>query len=208
MRSYGTSDARLPFTPDRLGATEIGLLESRIARELDSRTRHFHGSAVDQVGTVGKGEGVTGHLVHDKERHAFLSELGKGGEQLLDHERREAERRLVEHQQARLSEKAACQCEHLLLAAGEKAGALAEPLPQSWKALEHRLDPGVEVRAGLRERAEPQVVAYAQLGKDLPAFRYQDEPGANAPVRCIARDRPALEPNLAARRRRLKSGKR
>ena len=95
----------------------------------------------------------------------------------------------------------------LELAAGEKAGALAEPLPQSWKAVEHPLDPGVEVRAGVRERAEPQVVAHAELGKDLPAFRYQDEPGANAPVRCIARDRPTLEPDLPASRRRLKSGK-
>src|SRR5215203_2228981 len=96
MRSYGTSDARLPFTPDPLGATEIGLLESRIAREIDSRTRHFHGAAVDQVGAVGKGEGVAGHLVHDKERHAFLPERGKGAEKLLDHEGGEAERRLVE----------------------------------------------------------------------------------------------------------------
>ena len=45
-------------------------------------------------------------------------------EQLLDQERREPERRLVEDQQLRLGHQAAADRQHLLLAAGERAGAL------------------------------------------------------------------------------------
>ena len=58
----------------------------------------------------------------------------------FDHLRREAERGLVEQQQARLRHQAARDREHLLLAAGEQPGALVQPLAQAREALEHRLD--------------------------------------------------------------------
>ena len=58
-------------------------------------------------------------------------------EQLLDQQRREAERRLVEDEQLRLGHQAAADREHLLLAAGQRAGALALPFGEPREDREH-----------------------------------------------------------------------
>ena len=52
-------------------------------------------------------------------------------EDFLDHARREAKRRLIEQQQLRVRHQGAADGEHLLLAAGERAGDLTEPLLQA-----------------------------------------------------------------------------
>ena len=58
-------------------------------------------------------------------------------EHLLDQQRRQAERRLVEDQQLRLGHQAAADGEHLLLAARQRAGALRAALVQARKDVEH-----------------------------------------------------------------------
>ena len=58
-------------------------------------------------------------------------------EQLLDQERGEAERRLVEDQQPGLGHQAAADGEHLLFAAGQRAGALALPFGEPREDREH-----------------------------------------------------------------------
>ena len=75
------------------------------------------------------------------------------GEQVVDDLRREAERRLVEQQDARPRHQAAGDRQHLLLAAREQARALVQPLAQARKALQHRLD--VRARVGARRRNAP-----------------------------------------------------
>ena len=47
---------------------------------------------------------------------------------LRDDQRREAEKRLVEEQQARLAHQRAADRQHLLLAAGQRSGGLLAPL--------------------------------------------------------------------------------
>ena len=58
-------------------------------------------------------------------------------EQLLDQQRGQAERRLVEDQQLRLGHQAAADREHLLLAAGQRSGALALPFGKPREDREH-----------------------------------------------------------------------
>ena len=72
-------------------------------------------------------------------------------------ERREPERRLVEEQQPRPAHQRAGEREHLLLAAGERAGVLVEPLADPGEVAAHPLDVAVE-RAAPRVGAEPQVL--------------------------------------------------
>ena len=63
-----------------------------------------------------------------KMRGAVAVELGDDAEDLLDHERREAERGLVHQQEARPRHQRARDREHLLLAAGQRAGELLAAL--------------------------------------------------------------------------------
>ena len=58
-------------------------------------------------------------------------------EQLLDQQRRQAERRLVEDQELRLGHQSAADRQHLLLAARQRAGALALPLGEPREDREH-----------------------------------------------------------------------
>ena len=58
-------------------------------------------------------------------------------EDVLDHDRREAERGLVEHDEARLPHQAAGDRQHLLLAARQRAGELPAPLGEAREQGEH-----------------------------------------------------------------------
>ena len=57
-------------------------------------------------------------------------------QQLLDDERREPERQLVDHEELRLGEERHREREHLLLAARELRGRVAEPRPQHREEIE------------------------------------------------------------------------
>ena len=103
----------------------------------------------------------------------------------LRHLRREAERGLVEQQQARLGHQAARDREHLLLAAREQPGALVQPLAQAREALEHRLDLA-RVPLAARVGAEREVVEHRKLGKHLAALGHQHR-AARAPRGAPAR---------------------
>ena len=69
--------------------------------------------------------------------------------------RRQAQRGLVEQQDARARHQAARDGQHLLLAAGQQPGAAVEALAQAREALEQRVDLGrdVAVRRACRRRA-------------------------------------------------------
>ena len=93
-------------------------------------------------------------------------------EDLVDDDGREAERRLVEEQQAGSRHERAPDGQHLLLAAREAAGPLAGPVGQ---AREQLVDP--EQRAPLAGPAAPRRYAPSsrlsrtrQLGEDAPPF--------------------------------------
>ena len=80
-------------------------------------------------------------------------------EQLFDQERGEAERRLVEDQEPGLGHQAAPDREHLLLAAGQRAGALALPFGEPREDREHPAAVGFAPRAGAAVGAEIEIFA-------------------------------------------------
>ena len=106
------------------------------------------------------------------------------GVDLRDQHRRDAERRLVEHQQARSAHRAARDREHLLLAARERRSALLEPLAQDRERRERRLEPRRAMRRiAVDVRAEQQVVAHGRAGEDAAAFGDVRDPAPHDAVR-------------------------
>ena len=67
-------------------------------------------------------------LLHQQDRHALGVDAADDGEGVLHQDRRQPEARLVEHQEPRLRHQRAADHQHLLLAAGERAGRLRRAL--------------------------------------------------------------------------------
>ena len=85
--------------------------------------------------------------------------------------RRQAERRLVEHHQLRRAHQAAADREHLLLAAGERAGRLPAALGQHRKQRKHPFEIARALRARARQhRAHVEVFRDRERRKNLAAF--------------------------------------
>ena len=150
----------------------------------------------EHIAAVGDGQRQRGHLVDQQDGHAVVAQFGEHVEQFVDHRRRQAERRLVEQQDARLRHQAAGDGQHLLLAAGEKPGAAGQPLAQPRKALEQRLELGLAIDILSRVGAEQDVVA-ARSAPETPAG-----PPAPAPRRCAAISCARASARSACRRAR------
>src|SRR5438128_103623 len=73
-------------------------------------------SLVENVVAVGDGERCPEVLLDDQHRHASLPDAADDFDDLLDNERREAFRGLIEDEEPRIQEKRARNREHLLLA--------------------------------------------------------------------------------------------
>ena len=89
----------------------------------------------------------------------------------LRDQRREPERRLVEQQEPRPPHQGARDGEHLLLAARQRAAALAEPLGEAREQLEDAGEVAVPGAVAGRKRAHLQVLEHAHARKDAPALR-------------------------------------
>ena len=104
-------------------------------------------SRFDDIGAVGVLHGEPGVLFHQQNRHPFGIELADDGEDIPDDQRRQTEARFIQQQQTGAAHERPGNGEHLLFAAGERAGVLAAPLLQPGEALVHPLhvlpDPGL-----------------------------------------------------------------
>ena len=90
---------------------------------------------------------------------------------LLDEDRREAQRRLVEQQQLRLGHQRAAHREHLLLAAGHRARLLRLALLQAREQLEDALEVVADLGVvGAGERAELEVLAHGHAREAVAAL--------------------------------------
>ena len=83
---------------------------------------------------VGHAEHGAGELLDHEDRHALLGDLRHDLVELLDDDRRQSHRQLVEDQQRRIGGQATGHGEHLLLAAGQRPGDLGAPLLQPGEA--------------------------------------------------------------------------
>src|SRR3954469_19270623 len=122
-------------------------------------------------------------LLDDDHREAAAQALERLA-QAADDDGGEALRRLVEHQDVGLEEQGARDGEHLLLAAGERAGELAGALLQPGKELVRLREPFIERPEALPMTLDGprqlEVVLHGQRGEHVPAFGYQRETAARA----------------------------
>ena len=161
------------------------------------------------------GEGDVDGLLDEDDRRTALADLLDHGEQLLDDHRREPERQLVDHQQARLREERLGEGEHLLLATGEVAGVVVPALAQDREQVEHLVGRSTQVgRVALEQPArDAQVVLDGQTREHaLAAWHLDDTLCRNLLRRRVGRvaavedDRPTRrgrEPGDGAQQRRL-----
>src|SRR5689334_5943372 len=150
-------------------------------------------------------------LLGEQHRGAARADAPDRGEHLSCEERREAERRLVEHEQPRRAHQRATDAEHLLLAAAQRPGELALALLE---LREERVDLG-EPPAALGTRPQPgadqQVLEHRESWKDATAFRHDADTERDDGLGPQALERSPFERYFAARERhdaeeRLQSG--
>ena len=104
-----------------------------------------------------------------------------GREDVADHQRREAHRRLVEHDELWPRHEGAADREHLLLAAGEGAGELAPPLLEPREELEDGLEVGLRLAPAPsaamaspdRVAAELEVLEDGEGSEELAPFGHE-----------------------------------
>src|SRR5436190_7619698 len=139
---------------------EVGTADGFVCAQLVARTVDDDASDLEHVRTSGRGEREVRVLLDDEDRGALVAvELGEDVEDLLDDQRCEPERGLVEQEESRASHQRAPECEHLLLAAGERAGLLVAP------PVEHR-EQGEDALDILLRRAPPRVTAETEVLPD------------------------------------------
>src|SRR5215212_3931554 len=122
-------------------AFEIGRPDLIAGKQLLAGTRHGDTAVDHHIAAVGKLQRVECILLDKEYRDALGAvEFTDGGENLLDDQRRKPERGLIEQQQAGARHQCARDREHLLLAAGERAAALALTLAENWKQYKGALE--------------------------------------------------------------------
>src|SRR2546427_1312531 len=156
-------------------------------------------SQLQHVGVIRDLQGLGRILLDHEDRLAEPSEALDDAEDLLEDERGQAERRLVEQDQPRLEEKRSRHLEQLLLTTGEVAGPPAARLAQDGKRLVELLDLSVELgRARPRVSAEQEVLLHRHERKDVPPLRDVRHAAAQelgrGPIRDVlaAEEHPAL----------------
>src|SRR6202035_3713101 len=102
-------------------------------------------------------------LFDQQQRDAFGIEAHYQSEQLLDQERRQTERGLVKNEQSRLGHQAPADRQHLLLTAGQGAGAWRVPLGKSRKDREHALAIMASPGASTAIAAEIEIFRHCEI---------------------------------------------
>ncbi len=149
-------------------------------------------------------EDRAGELLDHQDRHAFPGNSGDDFVKLLDDDRGEPHRQLVEEQQRRIDGETAGEREHLLLTARERAGELAAPLAEPRELPVGPLLDVIHVDAGVGRHA--QVLADREVRKDPAPLgdRAHAEPGQRVGIRSV--DMAPGDVDAPRRRRHLPAG--
>ena len=150
------------------------------------------------VAVVGDGQRRPGVLLDQQDGDPQLvAQPPDQVHQALDDERRQAERELVDQQDARVAEQRGGQRQHLALAAREISRQLSAAAGEHGKVVEHLLKRHRRARRatiGQRPRHErAQIFLDCQGLEDLVALGHQHEPAPRQLVRRAAGDGRALE---------------
>jgi hypothetical protein len=120
-------------------------------------------------------------LFDENDGLSFLLQAPDGAPDLRDDQRRKTFRRFVEQKHPRIAHQRAPDCEHLLLAAGERAGKLRVALAQPRKHGVNPLDIPWLAGGALALLRHHQVFANRERRKDAASLRYETDPEVRDP---------------------------
>ncbi len=187
---------RLDLIPWAGVRAEIGLAQMPGFQHLARRSLQHHAAAFDHVRVLGDRERLRHVLLDEQHRHALIADPPHHREQLVEQLRREAERRLVEHEQSRPRHERAPDREHLLFAAAHRPGELIAPLLEPCEEAKHLAHPRLALVARGEIAAELEVLAHRHLRKELPPLGHEREP-LRHDRRRRGRQRRVVEQHLA-----------
>src|SRR5579883_507436 len=179
---------------------EAALAQAGMLGELAGAAGQGHDAALQHVGAMGDRQRLHDVLLDQQNREALAVQSADQGEHLLYQKRRQAERRLIEDEQLRLAHHAAADCQHLLLAARQRAGVLRPALLQAGEDGDDVVEVLLPAGAATAVAAELEVLANRQVGEDAPAFRDLDEARLDDAGRAGTGDIDTVEVDPAAER--------
>src|SRR5439155_6676550 len=151
---------------------EVQVVEVRAAGEPRGAVFQRDPPLDQHVGAARKTERDVELLLDHQDGEPALAQLVERVTNLRDHQRPEAEERLVEKKQPRRAHERAADRQHLLLAARKRAGGLPPALRQPGKQPMHKRVALGKV-APQADGAEAQVVFYREGRKYQPTLRYE-----------------------------------
>jgi hypothetical protein len=189
-------------TPTRSRRRPSGRWCAASARARYTLAAHGRRRVLQNISAIGEGQRLRDVLLDEHDGQPFLLvEAADDREDLGDDEGREAERGLVEHDEARLTHQAARDREHLLLAARQRSGRLSPPLGEAREERIGALELATRFAArALDDRAHLEVLEHAHVGEDLAALGDLADAELADAMALVAGDVLALEADRAARR--------
>src|SRR5450830_1775659 len=121
----------------RASCADIRLADLRVVQQLVAAAFHDDAALLDHIRAAGDVQRRVGVLLGQQHRRAGLVDAGDDLEHLLDHQRGQAQRRLVQQQRLGAAHQRAADRHHLLLPAAERAGRRLALLVQDGEQLEH-----------------------------------------------------------------------
>src|ERR1039457_2459028 len=129
-----------------MSSFEIGRAHFGPRQELRAGALHGDRSVDHHIAAVSELQRMKSVLLDEKDRQSLaLVEIGDDLEDLLDDERRQTERRLVQEQKTRPAHQRPRDRQHLLLAAGKRSAALGRALLEAGKKCEDAREVLVEM---------------------------------------------------------------
>src|SRR5262245_46893640 len=120
---------------------EVCALDVLVPEQLRAAAFQNHAAVLEHVTTTRERQGLARVLLHQQHGGAEAIDLADDAEDLLHHDGRQAQRRLVEHEHAGARHERPADGQHLLLAAGHGARGLAPALLEAREEAEHLLEP-------------------------------------------------------------------
>ena len=140
------------------------------------------------IATVGDLERAQGVLLDDEDGAALLAQLDEQVEDRVDHHRGEAERRLVEQDEAGVAHQRPGDGELLGLAAREVAGGGVPPAVEDVEAGAGLVEAAAAFSRSRGDAGELQVLTDGEVAEDPPVLGHEGEPGPHERRRLGARD--------------------
>src|SRR6266478_2700518 len=180
--------------------SEIGAADGVVLFELGGGARHHKPAGLEEVGVVGEVEGHRRVLLHQEHAHPLLLvDRSHDAEDLAHHQGGQAERRLVEQEQAGARHERPRDRQHLLLAPRERARLLPAALGEDREIPVDLLVVLAEARLlPPRVGSEAEVLLDAQVHERAATLRGVGDAEAHDVLGGLAVDPLAVEAHLAA----------